>query len=111
MALINSSVIGSLTGFGRHSSQALSLRRRFVTRATGTDEVEGHHAGGHVTSVNRKQNRRDRRLSENRTAKCGAVVGLRDGGRRRSLGRDGGSCSHIAPQLATSLLDYLPSTP
>lgn len=48
--------------------------------ASGAVEIDGLHVGGHVRVANRRENRRDRRLAENRSHKRRVVIVMRERG-------------------------------
>jgi transposase-like protein len=62
---------------------AMKLREAMAADANGKQasghvEVDGGHFGGHARPANRKDNRRDRRLSENQTGKRQVVIVMRE---------------------------------
>ncbi len=59
--------------------EALS-HERANAKAAGHVEIDGLHVGGYVKPANRKENRRDRRLSVNRSRKRRVVIVMRERG-------------------------------
>ncbi len=72
-------------------------------KLSGHVEIDGAYFGGHIRPENRKEDRRDRRLSENQTGKRRAVVVMRE--------REGQTLTHVCkyeddavPVIAASVL-------
>ncbi len=63
-------------------SHKLREAMRAECQLSGVVEVDGGYFGGHVKPENRKEDRKDRRLAENRTGKRQVVVVMRERGGR-----------------------------
>jgi len=59
-------------------AMASEMRGRTIGGVGKTAEVDGGYFGGYVKPANRRENRRDRRLTENRTGKRRVVVVVRE---------------------------------
>jgi len=61
-------------------AMASEVRRTEIGGIGKQAEIDGAYFGGHVKPTNRRENRRDRRLSENRSGKRKVVVVIRERG-------------------------------
>ncbi len=63
-------------------AMASEMKGAVIGGAGRTVEVDGCHVGGHIRPENKKQDRKDRRLSGNRSGKRRVVVAMRERGGR-----------------------------